>query len=187
MWEKLFEIDPVRAQQISKGDTYRVVRALEIWKSQGVKPSEFAPRLDLVGPAVLVIVKRDREQLYQRINERTEIMIESGWLEEVVPLQGTGWEVFLREKKLIGYDDIFEFRSSCNGMTKQELIDRIRQKTRNYAKRQITYFSMLSKKLLVQQSKRIRVVEIDLTHASPTLYIEQVLSELDFVAHEENK
>jgi tRNA dimethylallyltransferase len=184
-WEQLFQVDPVRAQQIHPHDIYRIQRALEIWYQQKIKPSEFLPAFTPVAPAVVVIAQRTREQLYEMINERTIAMIEGGWIDEVARLCKTPWAQFLKEKKLIGYDDIINFCCEKNNTTKKDLVACIQKKTRNYAKRQCTYFGMLSKKLRVQDPTKIRVIEIDLTHASPTLYINQVLFELDVVSRKE--
>ena len=106
------------------------------------------------------------------------MMFEQGWLEEVRTLCGTAWEPFLREKKLIGYDDLLNCSCGNQGVACHDVVARVQQKTRWYAKRQCSYFAMLAKKLRAQQSPYIRVIEVDLTQASPTLYMEQVFSEL---------
>ena len=77
---------------------------------------------------------RDRDDLYNRINARTQIMLQDGWIKEVERLQGTSWEPFLKTKKLIGYDDILKYldvRETSGDF--QELIAVISQKTRQYA------------------------------------------------------
>lgn len=142
LWKKLQEIDPKRANEINPSDTYRIQRALSIWKQTGKKPSEQVPEFNPGFHARILFINLPREHLYKRINQRTEEMInDEGWLDEVRGLVGTSWEHFLKEKKLIGYPEIFDWLGQ--GEMKDEipsLIERIQIKTRNYAKRQVTFW-----------------------------------------------
>jgi len=141
-WEKLNEIDPERAKEIHPNDIYRIKRALAIWEETGKKPSESGPSFDPPFNSRIIFIDLDRKALYDRINKRTEEMIyHEGWVDEVRKLKGTDWEKFLKEKKLIGYPEIFAWIDE--GEKKEELnalIGLIQQKTRNYAKRQITFW-----------------------------------------------
>ena len=67
---------------------------------------------------------------------------ELGWIEEVEDLKNSEWESFLKRKKLIGYPEIFDWLESSNKKKQKisDLITLIQQKTRNYAKRQITFW-----------------------------------------------
>ena len=92
----------------------------------------------------MCILIETREDLYNRIDQRVASMFEKGWIEEVERLERTSWQTFLKKKKLIGYDDILEYLEGgkagrANGCT----IDSIAQKTRHYAKRQITFGNQL--------------------------------------------
>jgi len=142
-WDDLHAIDPVRAAQIHPQDSYRIKRAMEIWYQQGIKPSECKPVFEPWTDMNIVWVTRDRESLYERINKRVIAMIDAGWIDEVQQLRNTPWESFLHEKKIIGYDLIL---SACadNGCKEKEqrahLIEKIQQKTRNYAKAQIIFW-----------------------------------------------
>lgn len=186
LWEQLFAIDPDRAQQIHPHDTYRITRALDIWYSTGTKPSQYIPTYQPIAPFLLVWLTRDRHELYERINQRVIQMFNQGWLEEVMALRGTEWEKFLLKKKLIGYDDIIQYLRQTNpSQSMEDLIATIAQKTRNYAKRQITFWTMLKKKLIAVGHKENDQVMLpgiktfDLTLRDLDLYIKLLLQELN--------
>ncbi|HJM68658.1 MAG TPA: tRNA (adenosine(37)-N6)-dimethylallyltransferase MiaA [Candidatus Babeliales bacterium] len=167
LWEQLHEIDPDRAAQIHKNDRYRIERALDIWNNEKQKPSEFTPTFEPIAPAVIGFVNRDRAELYGRINRRTVEMITEGWPEEVMDLMGTEWEEFLKQKKLIGYDDLLQyFALPREEQNMDRIIEVIQKKTRHYAKRQCTYNTMLIKKLAAQESSDILVQDINLSLSS---------------------
>lgn len=148
LWQLLYDIDPVRAQVIEKKDEYRIKRALEIWKKTGIKPSEHVAVFNPPCDFTFIVVDRDRDELYQRINQRVIQMLDQGWIDEVKKIKNSEWQDFLKIKKLIGYDDIIKYLDSeCKDM--DVLIDTIQQKTRKYAKRQLTFFRMLSSKILI--------------------------------------
>lgn len=182
-WQALHQIDPQRAREIDPSDSYRIERALAIWRATGVKPSVYKPVFEPFAPAVLVWISRDREQLYERINARVDQMLHQGWVEEVRKVIGSEWELFLRNKKLIGYDTIISY---CDGdIDKQELVRIIAQKTRNYAKRQITFWRSFKEKIEAAQkeqlssgAKSVTIQEFDLTHGEVGSYIKLLKSEL---------
>lgn len=178
LWRQLFQIDPRRAEKINENDRYRIVRALGIYQSTGKKPSSFEPTYEPIAPMVGIFCNRDRQKLYDRINYRTDIMLHDGWIKEVEGLMGTEWESFLIEKKIIGYDDIIYYlKSEKSFELYQKLVSSIQQKTRNYAKRQITFLSKLQKDLknMQKNSESLDAVfEIDLDAVD----IENFLKEL---------
>jgi tRNA dimethylallyltransferase len=187
LWDQLYKIDPVRAGQIHRHDTYRVNRALDIWKQEGVLPSKCKPTFDPIASAVIAFVGRDRPELYDRINTRTHEMIDEGWIEEVKKLQGTSWEPFLRHKKLIGYDDIFQYLDTPESERDQhKLIELIQKRTRHYAKRQCAYNSMLIKKLDAQNSSDILIQEINLSQSPSLINFEKLLIALNKQKKERN-
>lgn len=147
-WQQLFKLDPDRAQNIHPHDFYRINRALDIFFETGKKASDYKPFYQPIAPFIFVNLTRDRADLYNRINERTQIMLTHGWIDEVKQLVDTSWEPFLQEKKLIGYDDIIQYLKEMPvDIDVQNLTDLIAQKTRNYAKRQICFSKMLLREL----------------------------------------
>jgi tRNA dimethylallyltransferase len=86
----LYTIDPQRAQSINPHDRYRIERALDIWYSTGIKPSEYKPQYYPIAPSYFFIwLERDRQDLYDRINKRVEQMVAAGWIAEVQQLLST--------------------------------------------------------------------------------------------------
>lgn len=181
-WDDLHAVDPARASSIHKNDAYRIHRAMNIWLSTGKKPSDYTTMYDPLSTYDLLFITRERAELNMLINNRVHSMFNQGWINEVISLKGTPWEAFLREKKLIGYDDIFDYLDN-NGAEHDlnSIITRIQQKTRQYAKRQCTFWRMLQKKLEIhinqaQQASSIAV--INLTFIDLDLYINQLSQRL---------
>jgi tRNA dimethylallyltransferase len=180
-WQELHDIDPARAQHIKKSDQYRIDRALTIWHETGKKPSEYEPVYDPPASMTVIHLERNREELYNRINSRVDGMIEEGWLDEVRDLVSTEWASFIKRKKLIGYNELIDYISQ-DGHSLPAIIEKIKKRTRNYAKRQETFWRMLVRKLSVAQreyagSYHIHAVNVDLTLQDVSLNIEQLLSE----------
>ena len=130
--------------QIHPHDRYRIVRALALWHSDLFLQRRCRSSI-LLGAVIFTISVRERAELYDRINRRVRQMFDAGWLEEVQHLDAS-WRVFLRRKKLIGYPEIIEYLETGT-LTFEQLVDEISTKTRAYAKRQITFWRMLQKKL----------------------------------------
>ena len=181
-WQLLLSIDPERAKAIHPNDRYRIYRALELWYSTGSKPSQAKPTYSPPEPFLLIMLTRDRSELYERINKRVEQMLEAGLINEVKALLDTPWEPFLMEKKLIGYDDTLAYLRSEEQSKEsyQKLIKNIAQKTRQYAKRQIIFWRMLETKLNQEFKKATqplgKVISANLTLSPFDLYIKHLLS-----------
>jgi len=138
-WARLVEIDPEAASKTHINNRIRVIRALEIYETTGMtktywdtlskqKKSEYDPK-------IVVLYASDRELLYKRINERVDAMVEAGLEREVRELSHTVSPTALQA---IGYKELIEyFDGKC---TFDEAIDKIKQASRNYAKRQQTWW-----------------------------------------------
>lgn len=172
-WEHLQTIDPVRAQAINPNDQYRIDRALAVYYEHGILPSNAGMYYKPYTDYTLVHVTRDTQDLYARINARTQVMLEDGWLEESVSL-APEWKAFVRSKKIIGYDDILDYHEGA--IAQPEMVERIQQKTRNYAKRQRTFFRSLLKKIPAVDHGRIH--EFNLTLSPVDLYLNQLVQSL---------
>ena len=140
LYKKAQEIDPEAMKKISCNDKKRIMRVLEIYKVTGktkteqeIESRKNEPEFDYHVFALLW----DREILYERINKRVNIMIENGLIEEVENLLKK-YKEFPTAMQGLGYKEVVEY---LNGyLTKEEMIDKIKQETRRYAKRQITWF-----------------------------------------------
>ena len=141
LYDELMETDPETAESISENDLFRIVRALEVYKSTGVtiskvreehsfKESEF--------DALKVGLTMDRKRLYERIEERVENMIKYGLLDEVKSLLHMGFSSDLKSLSSIGYKQIFMYLEGI--ISYDEAIRLIKRDTKRYAKRQFTWF-----------------------------------------------
>lgn len=141
LWDFLHSIDPDRAAQIHKNDTYRLQRALHIWQKTGQKPSKFLPKLHVPFNTIFISLVPEKEVLRDQIKKRTIEMINNdGWIEEAKKLLGTEWETFLETKGLIGYPEIFAWlKNGAVGSDLDVLINTIQLETIHYAKRQLTF------------------------------------------------
>ncbi|PYF06126.1 tRNA (adenosine(37)-N6)-dimethylallyltransferase MiaA [Ureibacillus chungkukjangi] len=139
MHAKLMELDPETAGTIHPNNTRRVIRALEMVELHGVsKASEEHNRGNIPLYQYLIIgLDMDREKLYERINLRVDIMMEQGLLEEVTGL----WERGIRDVQsvqAIGYKELYAYLD--DRLTLNDAIEQLKQNSRRYAKRQLTYF-----------------------------------------------
>lgn len=183
-WRQLYEIDPQRALRIHPHDIYRINRALIIYFTTGRKASEQEPRYQPLASYCFVSLTRDRKELYDAIDTRARHMLQEGWIQETQRLMGTEWQEFLINKKIIGYDDIIHYlqQGANSEVELDELIKIIAKKTRNYAKRQITFgtylMDNLQKAISDYNDTRSVCREFNLTKAGTQLYINQLLDQI---------
>ncbi len=185
LWQELNNVDPLRAAALHPHDTYRIQRALQIWHTTQQKPSERQTRYQPPASHLIIFLTRDRSELYARINERVKIMIKQGWIEEVERLIESPWKDFLQKKRLIGYPELIEYAThEKTADALQKTLETIQQKTRNYAKRQETFWRMLEKKLAAVQSTPSnaqlwsKLITINLTIPTSDQYISDLLNSL---------
>lgn len=140
VYDILKEKDGASAAKLHPNDLKRVIRALEIAES-GVKKSDIddgsSPRFSYLAVAADFL----REQLYARINLRVDKMFEAGLVDEVQGLLSRGIDENCRCMQAIGYKEVLE--GLKNGYLQSTMRDIIKQNTRRYAKRQITFFKKL--------------------------------------------
>lgn len=143
LWLELNENDPESACVIHENNVKRVVRALEIFYTTGMTKTELDAKqrrtpseYDFI---TLVLDFHDREKLYRRINLRCEQMISSGLLEEIKSLRDCGLlEEWTTAYQAIGYKELIEYLKG--DITFDAALENLKRATRNYAKRQITWF-----------------------------------------------
>lgn len=139
VYRKLEVLDPVKASKIHPNNLKKVIRALEgatTGKSIG-DFSELKTRTDDY-EALLIGITRDREELYDRINKRVDIMVGQGLFREVEELLEMGLQEEDISMKGIGYKEVIAYYDGL--LTEDEAIDKIKQNTRHLAKRQLTWF-----------------------------------------------
>lgn len=137
LYALLEQIDPDSAKNIHPNNVVRVMRALEIFYSTGRKKSEYVLPQNPKYENEIYVLSSPRDILYERINKRVDIMISCGLVNEVenlIKVYGKNCQCF----SAIGYKEIIEyFDGKC---TLDDAINAIKQGSRNYAKRQISYF-----------------------------------------------
>ena len=140
LYERAVKIDPEAMKKISPNDSKRIMRVLEIYEATGKNKTEqeAESRLKEIPYNYKVFaITMDREKLYERINKRVDIMIENGLIEEVKELLKK-YKEFPTAMQALGYKEVKEYLDGK--LTKQEMIDKIKQESRRYAKRQLTWF-----------------------------------------------
>ncbi|MCM3732082.1 tRNA (adenosine(37)-N6)-dimethylallyltransferase MiaA [Fictibacillus nanhaiensis] len=139
--EELRSIDPVRAEEIHPNNVQRVIRALEIYFETGKIPSEEQSNLqgkeESPYKLALVGLTMNRETLYERINKRVDLMIETGILEEAKWLLSQDISNSLAAKA-IGYKELFPYLKG--EISLEEAVSLLKRNSRRYAKRQFTWF-----------------------------------------------
>lgn len=138
LYNKLKEIDIETAEKISSIDSRRIIRALEIFETTGktksiVEKENREKQDDL--KFQLFVLNMDRDDLYHRINVRVDKMLEEGLLEEVKSLEG---KFSKTSAQAIGYKEVVSYLQ--NEIDYKEMVEIIKQRSRNYAKRQFTWF-----------------------------------------------
>lgn len=139
MHEKLRSLDAESADRIHKNNTKRVIRALEVCLS-GEKMNDFSNDLkfnEKYNP-IIIVLNREREHLYKRINKRVDIMMEGGLIDEVKKLLQMGYTKDIISMQGIGYKEIVKYLDGEYLL--DEAIEIIKRDSRRYAKRQLTWF-----------------------------------------------
>jgi tRNA dimethylallyltransferase len=141
---RLQHLDPLAASRVHPHDLRRVIRALEVIELTGQLMSEqhreepLAPELR---PSHVVWLSPPRDWLYERINARVEQMLAAGWLEEVRDLLAEPLPLSLTARQAIGYRELIEHLRGERSLA--ETINLIQTRTRQFAKRQHTWFRNL--------------------------------------------
>lgn len=144
LYNKLKELDPEYAEKLSVNDTFRIIRALEVIYKSGNKYSEENKNFreyNYEYDKLIYILQTDRELLYDRINKRVDKMFDAGLLDEVkyIIKDMTSEEIASNRALLaIGYKELISYLQG--EITYERAVDLIKQKSRNYAKRQLTWF-----------------------------------------------
>lgn len=136
LYQQLIRIDP--NTNIHKNNRKRIIRALNYYQNNNKPMSEKETTNNLLYDAFIVGLTTDREKLYDRINKRVDIMIENGLEKEAKKIYNTG----IRSKAVmtpIGYKELFAYFDSI--ISREEAIELIKKRSRNYAKRQYTWFN----------------------------------------------
>ena len=141
MYRRLQEVDPASAARIHPNDTYRIMRALEVYQVTGqpISCHQMAHGFrDIPYKTLKIGLTLDRKILYDRINRRVDLMLSSGLLEEVKWLLDHGYPSTLKSMQSIGYRHMADYLRQR--ITWDETVRLFKRDTRRYAKRQLTWF-----------------------------------------------
>ncbi|MBF7097621.1 tRNA (adenosine(37)-N6)-dimethylallyltransferase MiaA [Alkalibacter mobilis] len=144
LYNMLMQCDPESAEKIHPNNVKRVMRALEVYMSSGIKKST----LDMISQQgeipydpIVIGIKMDRGKLYERINRRVDMMMECGLVEEVRNLYEKGYDLDLQSMQGLGYKEIVRYLKK--ELSLDEAVEILKRDTRRFAKRQITWFKRL--------------------------------------------
>ena len=134
---KLKKVDPMYYTEVDINNPQRLIRALEVFESTGNPFSSYRTNTPIKRNfnIIKLAISPNREKLYEQINLRVDQMVENGLFEEV---EGLSQYKHLNALNTVGYSEIFDYLDGK--YSKQEAIDKIKQNTRRFAKRQLTWF-----------------------------------------------
>ncbi|MBN6188770.1 tRNA (adenosine(37)-N6)-dimethylallyltransferase MiaA [Aneurinibacillus sp. BA2021] len=136
---RLASLDPQTAERLHPNDVKRIIRALEVYHVTGTPMSRYQTRsAESPYDMLLLGLTMDRALLYERINRRVDQMIADGLIEEVQHLLAQGYDESLRSMQALGYKEIIAYLKGH--MTREAAIELVKKRTRNFAKRQLTWF-----------------------------------------------
>lgn len=167
MLRRLSEFDPERAAKLHPADKRRIVRAIEIYTLTGMTISEH-DRRSKERPAryeafTVVLSFRDRARLYERIDRRVDMMVEAGLFGEVETLLSSGLDDENTAMQAIGYKEVVQ--ALRGEISREDAVELIKQNSRRYAKRQLTWFRRKENALWIlwedepDNEKALRMIE----------------------------
>ncbi|MEA2096622.1 MAG: tRNA (adenosine(37)-N6)-dimethylallyltransferase MiaA [Candidatus Cloacimonadota bacterium] len=163
-YEKLKKIDPDSARRINDNDTNRILRALEIFETTGKTITQLWEednREQRKFQTINIMITEERNILYDRVNRRVDKMIDNGLLNEMKELINSGYKRTDPGMNTVGYKELFPFLDGEKELV--DCIDKIKQNTRNFAKRQLTWY---------------RKIDFDLTLDSKNINFSNVFKEI---------
>ena len=140
LWDLLNKLDVDESKKIHQNNRKRLIRAIALIRSNEMNKTEMLneQKHELIYPNVrFIFICPEREKLYENINQRVEKMFESGLVDEVKGLLAK-YKLSLTASQGIGYKEVIQLLN--NEINERECIELIQKRTRNYAKRQVTFF-----------------------------------------------
>ena len=139
LYSRLKENDQKSAEKIHPNDKKRIIRALEVYKLTGKPISQSAgKRATGLANSLIIGLNTEREKLYKRINQRVDLMIAKGLIDEVKQLMEKGFGKDLPSMQALGYKEVINYLEGK--YSKEEMIEELKKRTRNFARRQMTWF-----------------------------------------------
>ena len=140
LWNLLHELDVEESKKIHQNNRKRLIRAISLIRSRGTNKTELLSKQEhkpIYKDVRFIFISPYRENLYENINKRVELMFEEGLIDEVKNLIDK-YQLSLTATQGIGYKEVIQYLNK--ELTLEECIALIQKRTRNYAKRQVTFF-----------------------------------------------
>jgi tRNA dimethylallyltransferase len=139
LYKQAQEIDPEAAAKVSQNDRKRITRILEIYHTTGKTKTqmEAESRKEVKYDYKIFVLTPERDKLYERINLRVDLMMQAGLVDEVKQLLQK-YNEFPTAMQGLGYKEVKEYLDG--EITEEEMVEKIKQESRHYAKRQLTWF-----------------------------------------------
>lgn len=157
LYAELKIVDPLSARKININDEYRICRALEVFYTSGKPLSSYAmpdvPRSQY--EFLTIILYRDKDDLYRRIDLRVEKMFEEGLAEEIEKLKSMGYTKDTPAMKAIGYSEFF-----IDGLSVDQVKEKIKNDSHHYAKKQYTFMRGIPGAVTVDADDKDRVARL---------------------------
>ena len=153
LYEYLKEKDPSSAKRANPNDLHRIIRALEVYEATGKTVTQLwqeNPSDKRNFKTFNILISEDREILYKRINRRVDEMLKNGLLKEMKELLEKGYNEKSSGMNTVGYREFFPYFEEKRNL--EECIQEIKKNTRNYAKRQFTWYRKIDFDLTLQSS-----------------------------------
>lgn len=163
LYERLRIIDPQASNNIHHNDLFRIIRALEVFELSGTRISDLQKQWNNEESRYNFIafgLNRPREELYKRIEARVDLMMTEGLLDEVQSLYK--YDRDMPSMNCLGYKEFFDYLDGKYDLN--EVIRLVKQNTRRYAKRQITWF---------KKDKRIKWIDLSENPSPEDIIIEE--------------
>lgn len=172
LYDLLLKIDETSAKELHPNNRQRVLRAIAIYESTGVKKSETLAKQnhELIYDAQFIGLTLERDILYERINQRVDLMVKQGLLQEIDELMKKKYSPALQSMKAIGYKEWFAYYQGVQSL--EETLELIKKNSRNYAKRQYTWFN---------NQLPVKWFEVNLNDFNET--IEMVIGEMNNIGY----
>lgn len=178
LYERLRAIDPASCEIIHANNIKRVIRAIEFYEKTGKRISEHnreqKERVSFYN-SVYFVLQDDRDRLYQKIEERVELMLSQGLVEEVRALREMGCTRDMVSMQGLGYKEILAYLEG--EITMEEAVYRMKRDTRHFAKRQLTWFRREKEVLWIDKR------DFDYDSQLILEYMQEILREKGIILH----
>jgi tRNA dimethylallyltransferase len=142
LYDRLVKIDAIEAEHIGPTNLRRIIRALELYRATGSTPTQLKIKGDRAYNYLIIGLTRERDRLYNSINQRVDIMVKSGLIDEVYQLNAQGYNKELPSMSSIGYREIGQYLDGR--LTLAEAVELIKVGTHRFARHQYAWFKPLN-------------------------------------------